>query len=102
MSDVAFPANPAARRARPRVAHRRPARRRASVLMVSIILVFVAAFAVMSWMVFVTDTMRSTERERDRMQAFYAAEAGIELVVDFFNNFENFLGDPPNSYRDER
>ncbi len=72
--------------------------RKGSVLIVSIILMTIAGFATLTWLSFLTETQRQAIRDRDRHHAFYAAEAGVELVVDFFNNPQNYRGGIPFEY----
>lgn len=53
-------------------------RRRASVFLFSLITVLVASFATMAWVSYVNQSVRTASRDRARVQAFQAAEAGIE------------------------
>jgi hypothetical protein len=70
--------------------------RAASVLIATIILVVVAGVVTISWVGFISHSMRSAARDRERLASMYAAEAGIEMVVDWMNNprhFVDFLAD---------
>lgn len=73
-------------------------RRKASVLIVSLILLLVAAFGVLSLVRYINDSQLTAKRDRDYISAFYAAESGVERVVDFFNNPRNFTDDNPGVY----
>lgn len=73
-------------------------KRRGSVLMVSIVMITIAGFVALSWLAFINDTANAAERDRQRMTAFYAAEAGVEQVVDFFNFHVNYRGAEPANY----
>ncbi|MDK2972834.1 MAG: hypothetical protein PWP23_2589 [Candidatus Sumerlaeota bacterium] len=73
-------------------------RRRGSVLVASVILITIAGLAVVSWLMFINDGARSAGRARSQAHAFYAAEAGVERVVDYFNNPSDFAGTPPDEY----
>lgn len=69
--------------------------------MVTIVLMLVAGFSTLTWVAFINDAGVSARRDRDRMTAFYAAEGGVEIVVDYFNNPDNFLGQDPPGYDEE-
>jgi len=74
--------------------------RRGSVLIGSLILIVIAAFAVATWMTFVAHGARAADRDRSRMHAFYAAEAGVEQVVEYFNHPTRYFGQYPDNYND--
>lgn len=65
-------------------------RRRASVFLISLILVVITGVSVMMWVGYVSDSQRTAARDRARVHATLAAEAGIELVIDWFNNPGSF------------
>ncbi|MEQ8822131.1 MAG: pilus assembly PilX N-terminal domain-containing protein [Sumerlaeia bacterium] len=69
---------------------RRSHTQRGSALLVALILITIAAIMLMSWMSLVMSASRSAARDRDYLEAFYAAEAGVEQVVAFFNNADRF------------
>lgn len=82
-------------------------RRRASVFLFSLITVLVASFATMAWVSYVNQSVRTASRDRARVQAFQAAEAGIEQVIHWFNH-PGFFGDDssytgtvPDTYTEE-
>ena len=54
-----------------------------------------------AWLGYISSSQRQAVRERARLHAFYAAEAGIEQIVDFFNNPANFEGKTPSEYTQE-
>jgi hypothetical protein len=60
--------------------------RKASILIASVIIVVVAGIMALSWLGFVTHSMQASVRDRERLASLYAAEAGIEMVIDWFNN----------------
>jgi hypothetical protein len=64
--------------------------RLASALIASVILIVIAGFITLSWVAFVTHSMESATRDRERLAAAYAAESGIELVIDWMNHPEHF------------
>lgn len=68
--------------------------KRGSVLLASIILIVGAGLALVSWLGYVNSSYRSSSRDWGRMNAFYAAESGVERAVDFFNNPNDF----PSTY----
>ncbi len=65
-------------------------REKGSVLIVSIILMVVAGVSALSWIGYINSSQRAAIRDRDRVEAFYAAESGVEQIVDFFNNPSHF------------
>ncbi len=73
-------------------------RPKGSVLVASIILMLAAGVSALSWVGYVNSAQTSAIRDRERMQAFYAAESGVELIVDFFNNPSHFNGALPSEY----
>lgn len=75
---------------------RRP--RHGSILVGAVLLMAIAGIAVVSWLLFINDSQRLAQRSRAQVFAFYAAEAGVERVVDFFNNAENYTGEEPREY----
>lgn len=74
---------------------------RGSILVGAVLLMAIAGLAVVSWLLFINDSQRLAARSRAQVPAFYAAEAGVERVVDFFNNPENYTGAEPRDYDDE-
>ncbi len=60
--------------------------KRGSILFTSILHLTVAAVGVMGLVKFVTSSQGAAVRYRDYFSSFYAAESGVEQVVDFFNN----------------
>lgn len=76
----------------------RRSRRRGTVLIGSIIMITIAALAVSSWLFFVVHGMRAADRDRARTHAFYAAEAGVERVVSYFNIPSLYTGAFPDGY----
>jgi Tfp pilus assembly protein PilX len=74
------------KRSIPRRHHVAPRRRRGSILIASIILVVIAGVMALSWLGFVTHSMQAAVRDRERLASLYAAEAGVEMVIDWFNN----------------
>lgn len=71
---------------------------RGSILLTSVVLMAVAGVGTTAWLGFVNESARDAQRDRSRTLALYAAEAGIEAVVDFFNNPGNYLGNEPTEY----
>jgi hypothetical protein len=71
---------------------------RASILMASVLMMTIAGVATTSWIGYINEATRGAARDRDRMHAFYAAEAGIERAVDFFNNTNHYTGEEPTAY----
>ncbi|MCB2154347.1 hypothetical protein KQI84_05640 [bacterium] len=67
-------------------------------LLFSVIMITIAGVAVVSWLGYITEAQRQARRDRTRLYAFYAAEAGVEEVVDYFNNPANFTGTVPQEY----
>ncbi len=59
--------------------------RKGSALVYSVLLLTLAGVAVISITLLVNENLRATKRSEDRLQAFYAAEAGVQEVVDWFN-----------------
>lgn len=53
---------------------------------------------VLTWLYFVSEATRAGAQDRARLTAFYAAEAGVEEVVDYFNHPLHFDGDEPDNY----
>ncbi|MCB2154350.1 hypothetical protein KQI84_05655 [bacterium] len=81
-------------------------RRKGSVLLYSIILISLAGASTVSWLGYVTTAQRASVRDRARLYAFYSAESGVEQIVDWFNNPDNFVAavddfPVPNDYDDE-
>jgi len=76
-------------------------RPRASALVTTVILMTVAGTAAASWILYVNHATAAAVRDRQRLDSFYAAEAGVERIVDFFNNPVNFTGAEPEAYTDE-
>lgn len=77
-----------------------PGKSKGSILFVSLILLTIAAFGVMAVVKFINDSHRTALRDRDYVSAFYAAESGVERVVDYFNSPGNFSDDTPSNYTD--
>ncbi|MCC5875903.1 MAG: pilus assembly PilX N-terminal domain-containing protein [Candidatus Sumerlaeia bacterium] len=71
---------------------------RGSILLTSVVLMTVAGIGTTAWLSYVTQSARGSAQDRARTNALYAAEAGVEAVVDFFNNPSRFQGTEPNSY----
>lgn len=51
-----------------------------------------------AWLKFVNDSVMAAQRDRDRLTAFYVAEAGIEEIVNYFNRPWDFTGSEPGNY----
>ena len=75
-------------------------KRRGSVLFTSLILLTIAAVGVMGLVRYITSAQQAAIRDRDYFTAFYAAESGVERVVDYFNNPTNYTGTVPDAYDD--
>lgn len=73
-------------------------KRRASILLTSVIMMTVAGMGTVSWLSFVNHSVRTADRDRARLTAFYAAEAGVEEVVNYFNRPFDYLGAEPDNY----
>lgn len=80
------------------LADRRAGGKRASVLLYAVVLITVAGVAAISWTGFVTDSYVQGKRDRARLYAFYAAESGVEQVVDWFNHAAAYPGAQPLEY----
>lgn len=68
---------------------------RGSVMIMSVVMLTLAGFATVTWLNFTVEATRAAGQDRSRLHAFYAAEAGVEQVVDFFNNPNNYQGEEP-------
>lgn len=75
--------------------------RRAGVFLFSLFVVVIAGYTTTRWLDYITESQRAAAHDRARLHAFYAAEAGIEEVVDYFNHPGNYRGRVPDEYVDE-
>lgn len=73
----------------------RPRNVRGSILIVSVVMMTLAGFATVTWLGFIVEATRAGGQDRSRLHSLYAAEAGVEQVVDFFNNPSNYQGAEP-------
>ena len=68
--------------------------RRGSILMASVTILLSVGFVVAAYMLFVRDGARSAVRDRSRMAALYAAEAGVAQVVNWYNFPTSYTATP--------
>ena len=67
-------------------------------MLFTVVMILIAGFATVTWLGYLSESYHAATRDRARIQAFYAAEAGVEAAVDFFNNPANYLGENPENY----
>ncbi|MEQ8822193.1 MAG: pilus assembly PilX N-terminal domain-containing protein [Sumerlaeia bacterium] len=70
-------------------------------MLISLILVLALAISSTAWLTFLRNMQGGAARDRAYLHAFYAAEAGVEQTVDFFNHVGKYSGRVPNDYDNE-
>lgn len=75
--------------------------KKASILIVSLVLILIMSISALGLYKFVQTMNRFEELKNDNLVAFYAAEAGVNKVIHFFNHPEDYSADLNLFYYDE-